>query len=307
MNHKNAIRFLVLLAVVLAPAAPLPAQAAAAWERALREERAGKDAEFKNSQTSPMAGRERLTVTGTAAPFHLIRDGKVVDPGEAGKGAAFAVLFRDGKWYWSAQSEVACRRDGRPVARESEPLEPGDLFTAGRLTLAAYPGPDTLALIVFDPQRPQIEEFAHLSYYPPDRNYAVLARLERFAEAKPLKITTTRNLEKTFYRYGKLRFRLDGRDLELTALKTSLDGPDARYLFVPFKDESNGRETYEVGRFLDLEEPAGGELLLDFNRCYNPLCNYSPAYNCPLPPLENILEIEIRAGEKTYRTEKSEK
>ena len=142
--------------------------------------------------------------------------------------------------------------------------------------------------------------FEHLLYYPPNRRCAVAAKLERFPEMKPLKITTTRKLEKTFYRYGKLRFRVDGKELELTALKTSLEGPDAKTLFVPFKDDTNGRETYEVGRFIDLEEPEGDEVLLDFNRCYNPLCNYSPAYNCPLPPLENILEIEIRAGEKAY-------
>ena len=86
----------------------------------------------------------------------------------------------------------------------------------------------------------------------------------------------------------------------LTALKTSLEGPDAKFLFVPFKDDTNGRETYEVGRFIDLEEPEGDEVILDFNRCYNPLCNYSPAYNCPLPPLENFLDVEIKAGEKAY-------
>ena len=63
---------------------------------------------------------------------------------------------------------------------------------------------------------------------------------------------------------------------------------------------SNGKDSYEVGRFLDVPEPAGEEFVLDFNRCYNPLCNYSPAYNCPLPPLENILDIAISAGEKTY-------
>jgi hypothetical protein len=271
-----------------------------AWEQALLQERAGKDAEFKTAATSPMAGRERLTIVGTAAPFHVIRDGRVVDAGSAGAGPAFAVMFRDGKWYWSSASGAACVRGGRPVAQESEALAPGDLFAAGRLTLAAYPGPDTLALIVFDPQRPHFAHFEHLLYYPPDRRYAVQAKLERFAEMKPLKITTTRRLEKTFYRYGKLRFRVDGKDLELTALKTSLEGPDAKTLFVPFKDDSNGHETYEVGRFIDLEEPQGNELLLDFNRCYNPLCNYSPAYNCPLPPLENFLEVEIRAGEKAY-------
>lgn len=269
-----------------------------AWEQALLKERADKDAEFKTAATSPMAGRERLTIVGTAAPFHVIRDGRVADP--AGAGPAFAVMLKDGKWYWSSAAGVACRRDGRPVAQESEALAQGDLFTAGRLTLGAYPGPDALALIVFDPERPQVVRFEHLLYYPPDRRYAVQAKLERFPEMKPLKVTTTRKLEKTFYRYGKLRFRLDGKDLELTALKTSLEGPDAKYLFVPFKDDTNGKETYEVGRFIDLEDPEGSEVMLDFNRCYNPLCNYSPAYNCPLPPLENFLEIEIRAGEKTY-------
>lgn len=271
-----------------------------AWEQALLKERADKDAEFKASATSPMAGRERLTIIGAADVYPMVRDGHVVDPAVPGSGPAFVVMFMAGKWYWGTRSEVTCRRGERPVAEGTEALAPGDLFTAGRLTLGAYPGPDTLALIVFDPERPQVKSFEHLLYYPPDRSFAVRARLERFPELKPLKVTTTRKLEKTFYRYGKLRFRLDGKELELTALKTSLEGPDARYLFVPFKDDTNGRETYEVGRFIDLEEPEGNEVVLDFNRCYNPLCNYSPAYNCPLPPLENFLEIEIRAGEKTY-------
>jgi uncharacterized protein (DUF1684 family) len=284
-----------LIAVILLPAADKDD-----WKRELLKERAEKDAEFKNSSTSPMAGRERLILSATDRLLHFIRDGRVADPAVSGPAPEITIVFRGGEWFWRGASGAACRRNGGEVAKESEPLRPGDLFTTGRLTLAAYPGPDTLALIVFDPERPQAREFRNLLYYPPDRNYAVKAKLERFAEAKPLQVITTRDLEKTFYRYGKLRFRVDGRDLELTALKSSLEGPEARYLFVPFKDDTNGRETYEVGRFLDLEEPQGGEVDLDFNRCYNPLCNYSPAYNCPLPPLENFLEAEIRAGEKAY-------
>lgn len=271
-----------------------------AWERELLKERTQKDVEFRTSAFSPMAGRERLVLSATDRPFHVIREGRVADPAASGSAPEIALVFRNGDWFWSGRSGAACRRNGRAVAMESEPLRPGDLFTTGRLTLAAYPGPDTLALIVFDPERPQAREFRNLHYFPPDRNYAVKATLERFAEAKPLQVITTRDLEKTFYRYGKLRFRIEGRDLELTALKSSLEGPDAKYLFVPFKDDTNGRETYEVGRFIDLEEPEGDEIVLDFNRCYNPLCNYSPAYNCPLPPLENFLEAEIKAGEKTY-------
>lgn len=290
----------IWLAILLLPAALFMAQADGDWERILLGERAEKDAEFRTSATSPMAGRDRLVLGAADRPFHVIREGRLADPAASGSTPEIALVSRSGDWYWSGRSGAACRRNGNAVAMESEPLRAGDLFTAGRLTLAAYPGSDALALIVFDPERQQAREFSNLLYYPPDRNYVVRAKLERFAEAKPLQVVTTRNLEKTFYRYGKLRFRLQDRDLELTALKSSLEGSDARYLFVPFKDDTNGRETYEVGRFLDLEEPQGDEIVLDFNRCYNPLCNYSPAYNCPLPPLENFLEAEIRAGEKTY-------
>ena len=273
-----------------------------AWKQELSKERADKDAEFKTSPTSPMAGRERLMVPAAEKTFIVVRaGGEVSVSAQAGAGTAFAVFFREGGWFWDeAAPGVTCRLEERDIARGTEALGPGCLFRAGRLALAVYPGPESLALIVFDPQRPQLLEFKHLLYFPPDPRYAVKARLEKFAEQRPVKIPTTRKLEKTFYRYGKVRFRLEGKDLELTALKTSLEGPDAEYLFIPFKDLTNGRESYEVGRFIDVPDPGQGEFVLDFNRCYNPLCNYSPAYNCPLPPLENFLDVAVPAGEKAY-------
>ena len=164
--------------------------------------------------------------------------------------------------------------------------------------LPPIPSLENMALIVFDPQRPQQLDFKHLLYFPPDARYAVKARLEKFPEKREVKITTTRKLEKTFIRYARIHFQVAGRELALTALKSSLEGPDSEYLFIPFKDATNGKETYEVGRFIDLPEPQGEEFILDFNRCYNPLCNYSPAYNCPLPPLENFLDVAVPAGEK---------
>ena len=285
---------------------PAPAQVPASgeeegWRQELLRERAEKDAEFKTSPTSPMAGRERLTIPAAGRTFIAVRGGEVTLSAQAGDGAAFSLLCRNGDWLWDDPAPgVDCRLGERSVGKGSEALGPGCLFRVGRLALAAYPGPESLALIAFDPQRPQLLEFKHLLYFPPDPRYAVKARLEKFSEQRPVKIPTTRKLEKTFYRYGRVRFRLQGRDLELTALKTSLEGADAEYLFIPFKDLTNGRETYEVGRFIDVPDPGQNEFVLDFNRCYNPLCNYSPAYNCPLPPLENFLDAAVPAGEKTY-------
>jgi len=300
---KKSVRSIaVLLPFFVLAVTPASAQSGDdAWRQELLKERAQKDAEFKTSVTSPMAGSARLTVAAPGRTFIAVADGTVSASAQSGVGTVFAVFFRDGSWYWDeAAPGVTCRLEEREIAKNVEALPPGSMFRVERFSLVAYPGADTLALIVFDPQRPQQLAFEHLLYFPPDRRYAVAARLEKFTEQRPVKIITTRKLEKTFYRYARVHFQLQGKELALTALKTSLEGPDADTLFIPFKDMTNGHETYEVGRFLDVPEPAQSEFVLDFNRCYNPLCNYSPAYNCPLPPLENILDIDIPAGEKTY-------
>jgi uncharacterized protein (DUF1684 family) len=296
---KASFFLFVVLFGILVPAAA--ADADEAWIQELLKEREQKDDEFKTSLTSPMAGSERLILSGTERMFITLRDGAVVADARAGAGTVFAVFSREGKWYWDGVvAGVTCRLAERDIAQRLEALLPGALFRVGRFTLAVYPGGDSLALIVFDAQRRELLDFKHLLYFPPAPLYAVKARLEKFPEMRAVKIITTRKLEKTFYRYARVRFQLQGRELELTALKSSLEGTEAQTLFIPFKDMSNGKETYEVGRFLDVPEPQGEELVLDFNRCYNPLCNYSPAYNCPLPPLENFLDVAIPAGEKTY-------
>ena len=300
MKTKPALPFL-LLCLAMAAFAQADPRSDDAWKRELLKQREEKDIEFRTAETSPMAGSSRLTLAAPGRHFIAVADGAVTAGAQAGPGTVFAVFFKEGSWYWDEGTPgVTCRLGEREIAPGVEALPAGSLFRVQRFSLAVYPGPDVLALIVFDPQRPQRVGFKGLLYFPPDRSYAVAARLEKFAEQRPVKIVTTRKLEKTFYRYARVHFRLRGKEMALTALKTSLDGPDAAYLFIPFKDMTNGSETYEVGRFLDVPEPAQSEFVLDFNRCYNPLCNYSPAYNCPLPPLENFLDVGVPAGEKTY-------
>ena len=70
------------------------------------------------------------------------------------------------------------------------------------------------------------------------------------------------------------------------------------HLFLPFTDNTNGVETYGGGRYIDLKIPAGNTINIDFNKAYNPYCAYSDKYSCPIPPPENHLDIEIKAGIK---------
>jgi uncharacterized protein (DUF1684 family) len=77
-------------------------------------------------------------------------------------------------------------------------------------------------------------------------------------------------------------------------------------LFLPFRDQTNGRETYAAGRYVldaaksaDLGgDPARGTLVVDFNFAYQPSCAWDPRWACPLAPPENRLDLPVRAGER---------
>ncbi len=77
-------------------------------------------------------------------------------------------------------------------------------------------------------------------------------------------------------------------------------------LYLPFRDRTNGAETYGGGRYLldaaksaDLGgDPAAGTLTLDFNFAYHPSCAFDPRWVCPLVPPENALDIRVEAGER---------
>jgi len=77
-------------------------------------------------------------------------------------------------------------------------------------------------------------------------------------------------------------------------------------LFLPFRDMTNGRETYGAGRYVldgaksaDLGgDPERGTLVVDFNFAYQPSCAFDPRWACPLAPPENRLDVSIEAGER---------
>jgi uncharacterized protein (DUF1684 family) len=112
---------------------------------------------------------------------------------------------------------------------------------------------------------------------------------------------------KMFVKYGVLKFRVSGRARTLAVYQadtaTLKKFPEyADLLFIPFRDATNRTETYGGGRYIDIKIAAGQrEVTVDFNLAYNPNCAYGgDKWNCPIPPRENSLDIEIKAGEKRY-------
>jgi uncharacterized protein (DUF1684 family) len=142
------------------------------------------------------------------------------------------------------------------------------------------------------------EAFPGLAYFDPDPEYRFVLPLHEHNSKEQITVETTADGEQTYLQWGEFRFDLDGETHTLQAYRPD---PDADRLWVPFRDDSSGEDTYGSGRYLDLDtHRVDGEWVLDFNEAYNPTCAYNPAYECPLVPLDNWLDVSIEAGEKAF-------
>lgn len=150
-------------------------------------------------------------------------------------------------------------------------------------------------------------EFKGLNYFPENKKFVVKATFKRTSDEKYFQMPTSSGKSKKFGKYGVLSFKLNGKKQTLSVYQADAEVlkkyPEyADLLFVPFKDLTNGAQTYSGGRYIDLKTPTGNEVILNFNLAYNPNCAYgSDRYNCPIPPKENALQVKIEAGEKIYK------
>lgn len=146
-------------------------------------------------------------------------------------------------------------------------------------------------------------KFDRLSYYPIDLKYRFKGKIERYIldirnPEYYATFLTNKGTKKRYIRYGQFRFALDGREYSLPLYKSILSDT----LFIPFRDKTNGKETFMGGRYLDGEILLPGyETVIDFNMAYNPSCAYNDKFICVIPPRESALDIEIRAGEKKFK------
>lgn len=175
------------------------------------------------------------------------------------------------------------------------------------------------ALRISNVNNPALKVFHGLDYYPIDLNYRVPATFHKYPTERHMTVEATQGGPQDYILAGYLDFRMQGQPLRLEAL---IDPDEPNILFVIFKDGTNGRGSYKVGRYIDIKMPptkgaakptaadkpftwsdipSNLSLVLDFNQSYNPLCAYGPFFFCPIPPRQNRLPIDIPAGEKDYR------
>lgn len=149
-----------------------------------------------------------------------------------------------------------------------------------------------------------LAHFNGLDFFPADIDYFIKARFVLNPDPEAFEMTTTTDRRPIYVKYGEAHFELNGEEIVLEIYqsdKAKQMEEFKEYLFLPFKDLTNGEESYGGGRYIDLKIPQGDEIMIDFNKSYNPYCAYNSRYSCPVPPDANHLNIRIPAGVKAYK------
>lgn len=165
----------------------------------------------------------------------------------------------------------------------------------------------------YDPDSPfnrdKSVQFTGLKYFEVNPEFVFRSKLYRYALPETVIVLGTKGEERTQIKYGYFQFKYKGKTYKLNVYKypeTSIkEGKEflQNYLAVWFRDLTTGDETYEVGRYLDVEEESTDPehiYVLDFNKAYNPYCAYTPIYSCAIPREEDFINLRIEAGEKKY-------
>ena len=223
---------------------------------------------------------------------------RVALPAGGGPGVAGTLVRHGDDVTVRAEADAGVTSGGKPVTEMSlAPDAQGKpvILDLGTVSFFVIKRGDRLGVRVKDRQSPALASFRGVESFPLDPSWRVAARFEAHGKPETIPVTNVLGMTDQEPSPGAVTFERRGRTYRLDALQGDDGG-----LFLVFGDQTNGRETYGGGRFLDTQPPRDGTVVVDFNKAYNPPCAFTAFATCPLPPPHNRLALAVGAGEKKY-------
>lgn len=197
------------------------------------------------------------------------------------------VLTLDGQPLTASRVELRTDREG-PASVVG--------FDDGRGQMTVIDRAGNLALRIKHADALTRTQFKGLDYWPPQLDWRITAKFIPHPAGTTLDVIDMAGMTERLPNPGALEFQRDGRTFQLETLD---EGDET--LTVIFADNTSGHETYGQGRRIDVLRPdTGGQVVIDFNRAYNPPAAFTLFSTCALPPNQNRIDLAVTAGEKRY-------
>jgi uncharacterized protein len=169
-----------------------------------------------------------------------------------------------------------------------------------------------------DPGSPFVRDtsvqYHGINWYPIDPRYRGHSILHHYATPETVTVYGTKGEPRKQLKYGYFEFTIPGENgqggVSIRLQVYKFTPSDARrYQLYPhalsvwFTDRTTGQETYQVGRYVEVDEESPDPAFvytIDLNQAYNPYCAYSAMYSCAIPPKEDHVDLALRVGEMKY-------
>ena len=204
--------------------------------------------------------------------------------------------------YFVPEAGVEVTHNGEPVTGRIQLLDDRQTLPSvlaydcgkGEITVIWRGGRQALRIRHTDAERRL--KFDGIDYWPIDPSWKMPAKFTANPPGTTVEIVTVLGTTEIAGNPGYIEFQRDGNTYRLEAFPRG----DAGYT-VMFADLTSGQGSYGQGRFVDVLKPdTQGNLTIDFNRAYNPMCAFHRYGTCPTPPKANRLNLAIPVGEKRY-------
>lgn len=143
--------------------------------------------------------------------------------------------------------------------------------------------------------------FEPLKYFEPNPEFIFKSKLFRYDVQDTVAILGTRGETRPTIVLGYLELKKDDEVHKINVYK-SFSRTGETYYSIWFTDKTTGKTTYGVGRYLDFELNDDPDFVytIDFNKAYNPYCAYTSLFTCPIPRVEDYIDMAIEAGERNF-------
>jgi uncharacterized protein len=224
----------------------------------------------------------------------------VLPAGSPAKAGSFA--FSGGRTTVKLLPGVEATLGGKPVTTAELKSDEGgapDVLSLGSLAMQVIKRGERYGIRLKDKNSAARKAFTGLRWYDVREDYRIVARFTSYPAPRPIKVPNILGQTEPMPSPGFATFTWAGQEIRLEGV---LEEPGAEELFFIVRDQTSGKETYPAGRFLYADLPKQGQIVLDFNKAYNPPCAFTPYATCPLPPPQNWMPVRIEAGERDYGT-----
>lgn len=142
-----------------------------------------------------------------------------------------------------------------------------------------------------------LKDFSGIKYFEADKKFIIDANFKAESVEGQGMILMTDSTQTEIKKAGTATFSVNGKTFTVNVFD------EGEHFLFPFRDLTSGKETYGGGRFINIPKESlnDDKLEIDFNNAHNFYCAYNESYICPIPPKENFIDAEIRAGEKKYK------